>query len=61
MASLTVRCKACGAQVFTGIRTGWVSAPVLGARTLACRACGLRATYHGADFAPASAAEPTGA
>lgn len=57
MASLAVRCKACGAQVFSGIRTGWVARPVLGTHVLACGACGTRAPYHGADFAPADAAE----
>lgn len=53
MATLAVRCRQCGAQVFSGIRTGWVTAPVLGAHELACAACGARATYHGRDFGPA--------
>jgi hypothetical protein len=57
MATLAARCKACGAQVFSGVRTGWVQRPVLGARVLACRACGIQATYHGADFAPAQGSE----
>lgn len=61
MATLAVRCRQCGAQVFSGIRTGWVSAPVLGAHELACAACGMRAVYHGRDFAPAEVPPAEGA
>lgn len=52
MAALGVRCKLCGAEMATGIRTGWVPRPVLGAQALPCGACGSIAVYHGADFHP---------
>lgn len=53
MASLAVRCKACGAQVGTRIRTGWVASPRLGPHMVPCTACGARATYVGSEFVPA--------
>jgi hypothetical protein len=52
MGSLAVRCKRCGAEVGTPIRTGWVAQPVLGELELPCASCGARARYHGADFHP---------
>lgn len=52
MGSLAVRCKHCGAELPTGIRTGWVAQPVLGTHELPCVACGARERYHGADFHP---------
>jgi hypothetical protein len=54
MAVLAVSCKGCGALVRTGIRTGWVSRPVLGSKELPCPGCGTQALYHGEDFRAAA-------
>lgn len=54
MAVLAVACKGCGALLRTGIRTGWVTRPVIGAKELPCAACGTQALYHGADFQAAA-------